>query len=115
MYHFKQLQELHKNTMSPGDAPLPFVGEVPDQVTRTALGVERFPSYTYKKTDLLDGSGFSVMPKLTMRPGIEKLFSATPDQLSNVVPMIYLLVVQVTIQKNLLNFMISLITVVLHV
>ena len=90
MYHFKQLQELHKNTMSPGDAPLPFVGEVPDQVTRTALGVERFPSYTYKKTDLLDGPGFSVMPKLTMRPGVEKLFSATPDQLSNVVPTIKL-------------------------
>ena len=72
MYHFNQLQQLHRATTS----PVPFTGH------------QKFPQYIYKKTELLDGHGLEVMPKLTMKPGSERLLSATSAELSNLIPMI---------------------------
>lgn len=74
MHHLNQLSSMHWMTTIGTDLG----------------GVGKFPQYVYKKTKLLDGKGVEVMPKLTMKPGTDRMFSATPAELSNLVPMVKL-------------------------
>jgi len=83
-YHMKYLAELHRKTMLGSDI---------DEFDLSALETEDFPSFAYKKTQILDsptGKISELMPKLRLRPGTETLLDATTAQLANLVPMIKL-------------------------